>query len=181
MHNTPKEVKTSTAVIDTPEVVTKKTDTNFSSEQYVVGESTSAWELVDSDVMKKALHACIAHQAYIKKDRYPAEVNVEGTGQHDVEQMDDSPLPEWLDTEQDQSVVALLDKQFSQLLEEIEAEGKRLELKESEEGKRIELTDAFFIHLLDTGGQPSFHGCSSPPAGSAMHLRPSVQCSPRPG
>ena len=31
-----------------------------------------------------------------------------------------------------------------------------MELKESEEGKRIQLTDAFFIHLLDTGGQPSF-------------------------
>ena len=156
VHNKPKEVKTSTAVMATPEVVTKQTDKHFSSEQYVVGESTSAWELVDSDVMKKALHACIAHQAYIKKDRYPAQVNVEGTGQHDVEQMDDSSLPEWLDTEQDQSDVALLDKQFSQLLEEIEAEGKRLELKESEEGKRIQLTDAFFIHLLDTGGQPSF-------------------------
>ena len=156
VHNTPKAVKTSTAVIDTPEVVTKQTDKHFSSEQYVVGESTSAWELVDSDVMKKALHACIAHQAYKKKDRYPAQVEVEGTVQHEVKQMDDSPLPEWLDTEQDQSVMALLDKQFSQLLEEIEAEGKRLESKEGEEGKRIQLTDAFFIHLLDTGGQPSF-------------------------
>ena len=164
VHNTPKEVKTSTAIIDTPEVVTerpgsevtKQTDEDISSERYVVEESTSAWQLVDSDVMKKALHACIAHQAYKKKDRYPAEVNVKRTEQHEVEQVDDSTLPEWLDTEQDQSDVTLLDKHFDQLLKEIEAEGKLLESKESEKGKRIELTDAFFMHLLDTGGQPSF-------------------------
>ena len=152
VHNKPKAAETSTGVMDTPEVVTK----HFSSEQYAVGESTSAWQLVDSDVMKKALHACIAHQAYKKKNRYPAEVNVKKTEQHEVEQRDDSPLPEWLDTEQDQSDVALLDKQFSLLLEDIEAEGKHLQSKEGEEGKRIKLTDAFFIHLLDTGGQPSF-------------------------
>ena len=164
VHNKPTSVETSTAVMATPEVVTKRpmskvtkqTDKHFSSEQYVVGESTSAWQLVDSDVMKKALHACIAHQAYKKKDRYPAEVEVEGIGQYEVEQVDDSPLPEWWDTDQDQSDVALLDKQFSQLLKEIEAEGKHLESKEGEKGKRIQLTDAFFMHLLDTGGQPSF-------------------------
>ena len=60
VHNTPKAVNTSTAVMDTPEVVR--------SEQYTVGESTSAWQLVDSDVMKKALHTCIASQAYEEKD-----------------------------------------------------------------------------------------------------------------
>ena len=91
-----------------------------------------------------------------KKDRYPAEVNVKGTGQHEVQQVDDSPLPERFTTEQDQSDMALLDKHFSQLLEEIEAEGKHLESKKGEEGKTIELTDAFSMHLLDTGGQPSF-------------------------
>ena len=51
VHNTPKAVKTSTAVMDTPEVV------SFSSEQYTVGETTSAWQLVNSDVMRKSLHA----------------------------------------------------------------------------------------------------------------------------
>ena len=79
VHNKPKAVQTSTDVVATPEVVTKRpvsevtkqTDEDFSADQYVVGESTSAWQLVDSDVMKKALHACIAHQAYKKKDRYP--------------------------------------------------------------------------------------------------------------
>ena len=49
VHNTPKAVTTSTAVMDTPEVVR--------SEQYTVGESTSAWQLADSEIMRKSLHA----------------------------------------------------------------------------------------------------------------------------
>ena len=78
VHNTPKAVTTSTAVMDTPEVVR--------SERYTVGESTSAWQLVDSEIMKKALHACIASQAYEEKDQYPAEVETEETedGQHEA-------------------------------------------------------------------------------------------------
>ena len=60
----PKAVKTGTALMDTPEVVTKwpmpevvtkQNAEDFSSVQYVVGESTSAWQLVDSDIMRKAL------------------------------------------------------------------------------------------------------------------------------
>ena len=40
VHNTPKAVKTSTAVIDTPEVVT------ISSEQYAVEGDNSTWQLM---------------------------------------------------------------------------------------------------------------------------------------
>ena len=76
--------------MDTPEVVR--------SEQYTVDESTSAWQLVDSDVMKKALHTCIASQTYEEKDQYPAEVETEETedGQHEAvveEQMDARSFP----------------------------------------------------------------------------------------
>ena len=46
---------------------------------------------------------------------------------------------------QDQSDIASLDKRYSRLLEEMGGEGARIRLK-----------DASFIHLLDTGGQPSF-------------------------
>ena len=72
VHNAPKAVKTSTTVLDTPkvvtkrptpEIVTKQTDEDFKAEQYVVGESTSAWQLVASCVMRKVLHTCIANQA----------------------------------------------------------------------------------------------------------------------
>ena len=120
------------------------------SEQYTVGETTSAWQLVDSDAMKKALHACIANEAYEEKDQYPAEVETEETedGQHEAvvgEQMDARPLRKPLQIERDQHNIAILDEQYSRLLQEMGGEGKQIELK-----------DASFIHLLDTGGQPSF-------------------------
>ena len=64
MHYTPKAVKTSTAVIDTPAVVT------VSSERYTVGKGTSAWQLVDSDVMGKSIQECVTAKAY-DDDQYP--------------------------------------------------------------------------------------------------------------
>ena len=48
VHDTPKAVRTSTAVVDRP-VVT------VSSKQYAVGEGTCAKQLVDSDVMRKSI------------------------------------------------------------------------------------------------------------------------------
>ena len=78
VHNTPKAVTTSTAVMDTPELVR--------SEQYTVGEITSAWQLADSDIMRKSLHACIANEAYEEKDQYPTEMGTEEAddGQHET-------------------------------------------------------------------------------------------------
>ena len=142
VHNTPKAVKTSTAVLDTPEfvtkrptpeVVTKQIDEDFSAEQYVVGESTSAWQLVDSDIMRKVLHTCIANQAYNENDRYPAGEEAKGTGdrQHEAameKKMVGSPLLSKLETEQDLFGMALLSERYSQLLEEIREE-KHFELK----------------------------------------------------
>ena len=148
VHNKPnKAITTSTAVMATPEVVTKRSDKDTSFEHYVVGGNTSAWQPVDSDVMKKALRALIANRAYKEKERLP-EMRARGTedGQHEAtveKQVDDSVLPNQLEPE-DQSDMALLNEQYSQLLEGME------------EGKHFELKDAFFIHLLDTGGQPSF-------------------------
>ena len=161
VHNTPKAVKTSTAVIDTPEVVTKRSDMEFSCEQYAVEEGTSAWQPVNSDIMKNSLHACITSKAYEERNQYPIEVEAKEAkdGQHEAlkpqqdqsnedgqhesfveEQKDGYPLPK-----QDQSDIASLDKQYSRLLQEMGGEGVRIRLK-----------DASFIHLLDTGGQPSF-------------------------
>ena len=161
VHNAPKAVKTSTAVMDTPEVVTKRSNMEFSCEQYAVKEGTSAWQPVNSDIMKNSLHACITSKAYEEKNQYPIEVEAKGTkegqdealkrqqdqsnedGQHEAfveERKDGHLLPK-----QDQSNIALLDEQYSRLLQEMGGEGVRIKLK-----------DASFIHLLDTGGQPSF-------------------------
>ena len=117
MHNAPKAVKTSTAVLETPEVVTKRpipkvvtkqTDEDFSAEQYMVGESTSARQLVDSDIMRKALHTSIANQAYDEKDQYPAGEEAKGTGVGQCEaavekKMVGSPLLSQLEAKKDQS------------------------------------------------------------------------------
>ena len=161
VHNAPREVKTSTAVMDTPEVVTKRSDTEFSCEQYAVGDGTSAWQPVNSDIMKNSLHACITSKAYEEKNQYPIEVEAKGAkegqrealkcqqdqsnedGQHEafVEELNGGcPLPQ-----QDQSDIASLDEQYYRLRQEMAGEGAQIKLK-----------DASFIHLLDTGGQPSF-------------------------
>ena len=150
VHNTPKAVKTSTAVMDTPDIVTKQSDVDFSSEQYAVEGGTSAWQLVNSDVMKKSLHACITNEAYEENDQYPKEVDSEDTTDEQCEAFVDErkdyhPLPKQLKTKQAQSDIPSLDEQHSRLLQEMGGEGKQIKLK-----------DASFIHLLDTGGQTSF-------------------------
>ena len=169
VHNKPKAVKTSTAALETPEVLTKQTAMDFSSEQYAVQEITSAWQPVSSSIMKNSLHHCIANKAYDEKKQYPIEVEAEEAehvqhkalitkqaqsnssalpnqnfvgGQHEaiLEQRDGcSP------TKQAQSDLASLDQRYSQVREEMGGEGVRIKLK-----------NASFIHLLDTGGQPSF-------------------------
>ena len=73
MHNTPKAVKESTGVMDTPEVV------SVSSEQYAVEDGSSAWQMVNSDIMRKSLHACIVHEKgtiHEENVQYPVEEEV---------------------------------------------------------------------------------------------------------
>ena len=69
-------------------------------------------------------------------------------GQHEAvveEQIDARPPQKLLKIGQDQYDIAILDEQYSRLLQEMGGKGKQIELK-----------DASFIHLLDTGSQPSF-------------------------
>ena len=193
VHDTPKAVKTSTAVIDTPAVVT------VSSEQYTVEEGTSAWQLVDSDVMGKSIQKCVTAKAY-DEGQYP-ELPQSKAKQSDQKMKDESaPLPitsqkkkkktlmrkfikrvqqifhalakgtsdieivTVLDEGQsakgtgdseivglsaegtgDSAVVTLLDEGFSAFLHDVGPQVQSVNLK-----------NASFIHLLDTGGQPSF-------------------------
>ena len=167
VHNEPKAVKTSTAALETPEVVTKRSAMDFLSEQYAVQEGTSAWQLVSSGIMKNSLHHCITSKVYEEKNQYPIEVEAKEAehvqreasimkepqsdpfaldrypikeGANEAEERDGCPLPK-----QAQSDLALLDQRYSQVREEMGGEGVRIKLK-----------NASFIHLLDTGGQPSF-------------------------
>ena len=164
VHNTPKAAKTSTAVMATPEVVT------ITSEQYAVEGGTSAWQLVSNDVMGKSLRACINTRAFDDITQYPSEAEVNRTDQakqesYALEQGDALPRsPPAIPVHQQQrsnstqtqagtteesvaqvSPIAVLDLQHSQLLQEMGGDGER-----------IQLNNASFVHLLDTGGQPSF-------------------------
>ena len=131
VHNTPKAIKKSTAVMETPQVVT---------ECYAVGECTSAWQLVTDDVMELSVHDCIMSKEYNDVDTYPAlphhveEEFVTVASAH-VQAMKRTPVKN--------EVVALLEK-------------FRPSLPKKLEGNCIKLQNASFIHLLDTGGQPSF-------------------------
>ena len=179
VHDTPKAVKTSTAVIDTPAVVTVLT------EQYAVEEGTSAWQLVDSDVMGKSIQECVTAKAY-DEGQYP-ELPRSKAKQSDQEMKDEAtPLPftsqrkrrnlmrkfikrvqqifhasakgtsdseivvvldEGMSAEgtADSEIVASLDEGLSAFLYDVGARVQSINLK-----------NASFIHLLDTGGQPSF-------------------------
>ena len=161
VHDTPKAVKTSTAVIDTPAVVI------VSSEQYAVEEGTSAWQLVDSDVMGKSIQECVTVKAY-DEGQYP-ELPQSKAKQSNQKMKDEAtPLPftsqrkrrnpmrKFIKRVQqifhtsakgtgDSEIVTLLDESLSAFLHDVGAEVQSIELK-----------NASFIHLLDTGGQPSF-------------------------
>ena len=132
VHDRPKPVKTSTAVIDTPEVV------NVSSEQYAVEGDASAWQLVDDDVMGKTLCEYIRGKEYSEGPELPQEHD---TTPH-VERKDD-PIPH----------------PFAMAITAAKESGGTNVLSKYvliERYKSIKLKDASFIHLLDTGGQPSF-------------------------
>ena len=165
VHNKPKAVKTSTAVMATPEVVT------ISSEHYAVGGGTSAWQLVDNDVMEKSLRACINTRAFDGTAKYPSEAEVKkwehvrqesspfeqgSTGTLPlssqgtlVHQQHSNSTQTQADTDQGSfpqvNPIALLNKQHFQLLQKLGGECESIKLK-----------NASFIHLMDTGGQPSF-------------------------
>ena len=185
VYNTPKAVKTSTAVIDTPAVV------SVSSEQYAVEEGTSAWQLVDSDVMGRSIQECVSAKAY-DEDQYPDPLRHQDDQHQQLEEQMGSPNPPTSlhlihkfisycrsmlgvsDTCQadphqcdggkssqnaqrdisavmedcnsgSSEAVAMLDAEHSHCMQEMKGECESFNLK-----------DASFVHLLDTGGQPSF-------------------------
>ena len=185
VHNTPKAVKTSTAVVDTPEVVT------ILSEQYTVAGGTSAWHLVSNDIMGKSLQACVNTKAY-DEGQYPELLRYEDDQHQQMEEQRGSQTPPTSRnliqkfTRLCHSVLSMLvshqvvfhqcdSREGSQRVPRaISAEKQGCSNGSSEtvamldmehanfmQAMRggcgsIKLKDASFIHLMDTGGQPSF-------------------------
>ena len=167
VHNTPKAVKTSTAAVATPEVVT------VSSEQYAVGGGTSAWQLVSSDVMGRSLRACVTDKAY-DEGQYPELHQRKGNRPRQQVKATATTVPHQSTSQakkkifiqklteplrlvpsahksvshqstSDSGIVSILDQKHSMFLSDFQPHGEFIQLK-----------DASFIHLFDTGGQPSF-------------------------
>ena len=168
VHDTPKAVKTSTAVLDTPAVVT------VSSEQYAVEEGTSEWQLVDNDVMGSSLQACVTARAY-DEGQYPElhwnkakqshqQMRSAATPiphpstsqkkrQNPIRKVSHTSAPRQAVSHQSGSLKSIGDSEVIALLDEAHS----LFLHNHNLGtSSIDLKDASFIHLLDTGGQPSF-------------------------
>ena len=177
VHNTPKAVKTSTAVVDTPEVVT------VSSEQYAVEGGTSAWQLVSNDVMERSLQACVNEKAY-DEGQYPELHRSEGKQSHQQMEAAATPLPPpstfqakrgnpirklikllgqvtrvpaahksvsyqcgRRESTGDSETATILDEKLSNILHDFRHE---------DQNNTVQLKDASFVHVFDTGGQPSF-------------------------
>ena len=185
VHNTPKAVKTSTAVMDAPQVVRV--------EQYAIEEGTSTWQLVDDDIMGKSLQACVTAKAY-DEGQYPEPFQYQGDQHQQMEEEEKEKEEETQYPPASETFIQKLIKLFSQIISpsdihqpvssQCDSAGIRtaptsaisegcsngdseivalLDMEHStfmqdvKDGcESIKLNDASFIHLLDTGGQPSF-------------------------
>ena len=154
VHNKPKEVKTSTGVMEKPDVVT------ISAEKYAV-EGTSVWlPLTDNKMASSIKSSCQKRQYHIPedgpKDRHGKlaqpviEINPHIAASKATSF---SSRADPSDTESD-----LLHLQPSANTADVSAFHQahfRL-MRDPSLGEGILLNGARFVHLLDTGGQPSF-------------------------
>ena len=150
VHNAPKAVKTSTAVIDTPEVV------SFSSEQYAVAGGTCAWQPVGDDVMGKSLYECIASKAYTVGPELPQEHSAAShTDIRNTLPQRAKALFQRLKKRTGVGILATKESIDSEIGHSSQGVADMLYTLRNRPGG-IKLRGASFIHLLDTGGQPSF-------------------------
>ena len=158
VHNESKAVKTSTPVMNAPAVV------RVSSEQYAIVEGSSNWELVEGETMTQSVMLSMLSHQYkpsqsVKKgskteDNHPDLVPERDTmSSHGVQEVDSNQSQssddvdsshDWIST----STPQLQPSQLDRALDIIQ--------KESSVKKGQNLNNAPFIHLLDSGGQPSF-------------------------
>ena len=136
--------------MDTPEVV------RYSSEQYAVDGGTCVWQSVEDDVMGKSLYECIASKAYNVGPELPQEHGAAShTDTKNTLLQRVSALFQRLKKRIGVGIVATKKSSGSEVGHGSEGVADMLYAMRERSGG-IELRDASFIHLLDTGGQPSF-------------------------
>ena len=158
VHNKSKAVKTSTPVMEAPDVV------RVTSEQYAIEEGSSNWELVEGDTMTQSVKWSTLNRHYkfsqaVKKeskteDNHPGPVPVgDMTSSRGLQELDSNQSQSSGDVDSGHDHITtttpqLQPSQFDQALNTIQ--------KESSVRNGRNLNNASFIHLLDSGGQPCF-------------------------
>ena len=158
VHNESKAVKTSTPVMEAPDVV------RVTSAQYAIEEGSSNWELVEGETMTQSVKWSTLNRHYkfsqpVKKeskskDNRPGLVPVgDMTSSRNVQELDSNQSQSSGDVDSGHDRIAtstpqLPPSQFDQALDTIQ--------KGSSVRKGHNLHNASFIHLLDSGGQPCF-------------------------
>ena len=136
VHNESKDIEISTPIMETPAIV------SLSLEQFAVQESSLSWKAMSEETMAASIRIACREYEY-QYDEEGHRGSSEARGQPVVEQLSLSAQAQ-LEKELPQAITAL-EKVHTAFLSKL--------------GTGIEeqlLQGARFVHLLDTGGQPSF-------------------------
>ena len=174
VYNQSKEIDTSTGVLERPEVVA------VTSEQFLVEEGSSVWTLVTDSKMEGSIRRIVKDKEYDKKEAYPvisdpgdhgslaeeneiieklvllpAEVEVPPHLESSIPTETPIVTPTKEDTPPPMAtpVCSPLDEASKAKASLIKAREEVLENTNLEE---LKLKEKTFVHLLDTGGQPTF-------------------------
>ena len=158
VHNESKAVKTSTPVMEAPDVV------RVTSEQYAIEEGSSNWELVEGETMTQSVKWSTLNRHYkfsqsVKKESQTKDIcpglvpvgdMISSCG---VQELDSNQSQSSGDVDSSHKHIATSTPQLplSQLDQALDTIQKGLSVR-----KGWNLHNASFIHLLDSGGQPCF-------------------------
>ena len=142
VHGKSKEITTSTPVMETPDVI---------GELYTEDEESSIWKQVTKDCLHDSVKQCTRERRYEKPPHYPTAI---GSSSSDV-QAENTVSHQ--DTSTTQSTAAI-DRSQTRPKESNHLEDARKEVLSSSSvpEEEIPLQNTKFIHLIDSGGQPTF-------------------------
>ena len=163
-HNESKAIHTSTPVMETPDIV------SISTEQFTVQEASSSWKTVsEEDVAASVRIACRDHLYHDSGSATPPSPVHSESKEEQQADSDDEDFSFEEDTEDEEDEEDTEDEKDEEEVRDNIKQGDILQLGLSLKnahsallhnlGTGIEdhlLKNARFIHLLDTGGQPSF-------------------------
>ena len=158
VHNESKAVKTSTPVMEAPDVV------RVTFEQYAIVEGSSNWELVEGETMTQSVKWSTLNRHYTfsqsvtkgskTEDNHPGLVPVgDIASSRGVQELNSNQSQSSgdIDSGHDHISTSMPQLPLSQLDQALDTIQKELSVRKGQN-----LNNASFIHLLDSGGQPCF-------------------------